>query len=429
MALLWNSLLIAEERVASLDVARAWQALAPDEPEANFALGSALLSQESVTGLHYQEALLFLNRALSQNPRSLAARGFLAVALAGTQRVNESIRTMRDALALAPEEDKAALHMLLGIFLMRVQVEAKAEVSGLRGPEGSRGALGDGGAPRVWTSPSAVCTTSWPCTPRLSCVGPRSCRRPSEQWLSTPMRFLPLRDPGAGPDLAGEIAEAMKTLDGVDALEHVCPRSLMIRACALSSLGRLEEAPRTCSGSKASNSIMGLPDVNLASYNAKSARILDALGRYEDAIDLLQEAMRAGTRKVRLSRAPGASPSACRVPAPGLSAKVSVRSSSNSPTSEPSRPTRPRTHRPPGRWGRRGGSFDTLAQARKRFLRSFPGRPGDLYGMYLAGVGNALVIFQANATDARGRRCGVAESAAALRPGPPMPRLAEELRR
>ena len=51
--------------------------------------------------------------------------------------------------------------------------------------------------------------------------------------------------------------------------------------------------------------------------------------------------------------------------------------------------------------GKPGRPLDTLAQAKKRFRRSFPGHPAGVEGMYLAGVGNALVIMQARLAEAR----------------------------
>ena len=56
-----------DERASALEAARAWQALCPDDNDANFELGRVLLCQESLTALHYKEASLFLTRAVAQH--------------------------------------------------------------------------------------------------------------------------------------------------------------------------------------------------------------------------------------------------------------------------------------------------------------------------------------------------------------------------
>ncbi len=410
LALLSEALLQVDERTAALEASRAWQTLSPNDVDANLGLGRLLLCQESLTALHYKEAALSLTRAVAQHPRGLAARYFLAMALVGTQRVDEAIQAMRDALALAPEE--RSLNLYYGTLLTaRAGNHAKAELHQMA-YEAQRQAV------EAWEKadpPREMSAEASSIMYHYLAVYAQMLQRWPEvlRAAQRAVELNPNPAPATLETLAmaqiwhGDIDEAMKTLDGVEAQDHVCPRALMIRGCALTNLGRLEEALSYVDRIEGLELEHGdLPDANLASYKAQVAWILDALGRYDDAEDELRDCIDLAKDKsgypaqlARVLRHAGRHGAALREGEFAIERQLSFL--------ETLQPNTPAQLQAAFMWGSLAGRVDSLAQARKRFLRSFPGRPGDLYGMYLAGVGNALVIFQANATDAR---AAVAES-------------------
>ena len=126
LSLLSSAFLIAGDSAAALESARAWRAVAPDDSDADFAVGRALLWQQSVTAVHYREAALSLERAVAKHPRGLAARSLLATALLGMQRLDDAIAAIQEALDLAPEE-RGLLVRLGNMLSQRAQVQSKAE--------------------------------------------------------------------------------------------------------------------------------------------------------------------------------------------------------------------------------------------------------------------------------------------------------------
>ena len=230
--------------------------------------------------------------------------------LANTQRVDEAIRAMREALALAPEE--RGLYVYLGTLLtMRAKTHTKAEMYQAAYEAQKEAVEAWEKADPTWEGVEASSSMY-----HFLAVYAQQLQRWPEV-LRAAKRAVELHPDAAPATLEtlamaqiwhGKTDEAMRTLDGVDALEHRCSRFLMIRACALTSLGHLEEALTFVEQIEGVRLEHGdLPDVDLAHYKAMEAWILDALGRYEDAEDELGSASTWPRTSPRIQRSWSAS--------------------------------------------------------------------------------------------------------------------------